>query len=229
MVTDLGGNGDGSLILSKCLLFKGLDEASIKALIGCISPKEKEFSKEQYIFNEEDNFSFIGILLSGALHLIRDDYWGNRNILARFEAPDIFGEAFVCAGVRKVPVSLLAAENSKVLLFDFNKVITTCSSACAFHTMLIKNMLSNLAQKNLALMEKIEHITQHNTREKLLSFLYSIAKRQGRSTIEIPFNREELAAYLAVERSAMSAELCRMRDEGLIKFSRNKFTLPPQS
>jgi len=212
------------VILSGCLLFKNLDEPVIRTLLGCIAPEEKEYRKDQYVFNEEDNFNFIGIVLAGALHLIRDDYWGNRNILARFEPPDVFGEAFVCAGLPKTPVSLLAAEKSKVMLLDFGRVITTCSNACAFHTLLIRNMLSNLAQKNLTLMEKIGHITQRSTREKLLSYLHSFAER-GESVIEIPFNREELAAYLAVERSAMSAELSRMRADGLIEFNKNKFIL----
>ena len=174
---------------------------------------------------EDDELHAMGIVLCGAVHIIRDDYWGNSRIIARIAPGELFGEAFVCGGVQKMPVSALAVEPVEAMFIDFNRITTICSSACAFHTRLIKNMIANLARKNIGLMEKIEYVTKHNTREKILSWLSQVAKEQGSSAAELPFNRQEMADYLAVERSALSAELCRMRDDGLITFHRNRFEL----
>jgi CRP-like cAMP-binding protein len=217
-------------VLNRCLLFKGLAPEKINLLLDCIVPRHKKYAKETFILMEDDEIRSIGVVVSGAVHIVRDDYWGNRVIVAQIGPGEIFGEVFVCSGVKKLPVSVVAAEKSEVLLLDFNRIITTCPAACDFHTKVIQNTVSILAQKSLNLMEKIECITQHSTRAKILFYLSSIAKRQKNDSIEIPFNRQELADYLSVERSALSAELCRMRDKGLIAFHKNKFRLftPPE-
>jgi CRP-like cAMP-binding protein len=143
--------------------------------------------------------------------------------VARVEPGELFAEAFVCGGVQKLPVSVMAAEPSEIMRLDFNKITRACSSACNFHTGLIQNMIAILAHKNILLMEKIECLTQRSTRAKVLSYLSAVAKRHKNGIITIPFNRQELADYLSVDRSALSAELCRMRDEGLVAFHKNKF------
>jgi CRP-like cAMP-binding protein len=186
----------------------------------------------------DDEPRFIGVVLSGALHILQDDFWGNRAILARAEPGELFGEAFSCGGVKKLPVSVQAVEQSEVLLIDLSRIITTCSSACVFHRDLIKNTLQDMARKNIALIKKMEHITRRTTREKLLSYLSSQAQQllatptlvgkfpaQGSTAFTIPFNRQELAEYLSVDRSAMSAELGKMQGEGLIRFNKNRFEL----
>ena len=178
---------------------------------------------------EDDEPKSIGIVLSGLLHIVRDDYWGNRDIVSPVEPGELFAEAFVCGGAKKLPVSVIAVEPSEVMRFDFNRITRTCSSACVFHTRLIQNMISTLARKNIQLMEKIECLAQRSTRSKVLSYLSAVAKRQKSGDVEIPFNRQELADYLSVDRSALSAELCRMRDEGLLAFQKNKFCIKEKS
>lgn len=216
-------------VLIRCPLFEGLTLETIDTLLGCITPQYKNYEKSAWVLMEGDELRSIGVVLSGVLHTIQDDYWGNRTIVSRIEPGNLFGESFICGGVKESPVSIIAVEASEILLLDFTRIIGICSSACAFHSKLIKNMISNLAQQNMSLMEKIEYITQRNTRSKLLSYFSSLAKREKSNRIEIPFNRQELADYLSVDRSALSAELCRMRDEGLLWFHKNKFQILRQN
>lgn len=211
-------------ILQNCRLFSEIKESDFKALLECLSARQRQYKKNSFIFRAGDAMDFVGIVLAGAVHIVREDFWGKRAIVARIEEGAVFGEAFACAGV-KLPVSIIAAEESDVLLISSKRITGTCSSACVFHTMLIKNLTLLLAGKNIALIQKLEHITQASTREKLLSYLSEEARLAGKSTFDIPFNREELADYLSVERSAMSAELSRMQKDGLVQYRKNHFEL----
>jgi CRP-like cAMP-binding protein len=206
-------------------LFEGIPAGAMETLFACLMPRRKRFEKNALVLREGEEPRFAGIVLSGGLHILRDDYWGNRTLVARVEPGDLFAEAFVCGGVKRLPVSVAAAEPSEALFLEVNRVMGICSSACAAHNALIKNMLAILARKNIGLMEKLECVTQRSTRSKILSYLSALARREKKPVITIPFNRQELADYLSVERSALSAELGRMRDEGLLDFHKNQFQL----
>jgi CRP-like cAMP-binding protein len=210
-------------ILTRCHLFEGLQPDAINELLDCVMPRRKKYAKNSFVLMEDDEPKSIGIVLSGLLHIVNDDYWGNQSIVARIEPGELFAEAFVCGGGKKLPVSVIAAEPSEIMSLDFNRVTRACSSACGFHSRLIQNMIAILAKKNILLMEKIECLARRSTRSKVLSYLSALAKRQKSGAVEIPFNRQELADYLSVDRSALSAELCRMRDEGLLTFHKNRF------
>jgi CRP-like cAMP-binding protein len=216
---------DSISFLARCPLFDGLGSKAIGALLECLSPVRRSYEKNSLALAEGEPCAAAGVVLSGLFRIVRDDYWGNRTIVAQIEPGGLFGEAFAAGGVQKMPLSVMAAEKSEALLFDLDRILRPCASACAFHRGLIKNMVSLLARKNIALIEKIEHLTQRSTRAKALSYLSSVAKQQKSSVLEIPFNRQELADYLAVERSALSAELCRMRGEGLLEFRKNRFRI----
>ena len=211
--------------LARCSLFDGMVPEAIAALLGCLRPVRRSYEKNSLALAEGEPCTSVGVVLAGLFRVVRDDYWGNRTIVAQIAPGGLFGESFAAGGVQKMPLSVMAAEKSEALLFDLDRILRLCSSACAFHSGLIKNMVSLLARKNIALIEKIEHLTQRSTRAKALSYLSSIAKQQKRGVLEIPFNRQELADYLAVERSALSAELCRMRGEGLLEFRKNRFRI----
>ncbi|GHV49629.1 Crp/Fnr family transcriptional regulator [Synergistales bacterium] len=172
-----------------------------------------------------EDVTAIGIVLSGGVHVLQEDFWGSRAILSHVAPGELFAEAFSCAGVGSLPVSVITTEPSEILFLDYKRVATTCSSSCAFHTGLIKNMMQILAGGNVMLTQKIEHLTRHTTREKLLSYLSEQARQAGQSAFEVPFNRQELADYLSVDRSAMSSELCKMRDDGILRFCKNHFEL----
>ena len=204
-------------ILMRCPLFADIEQGTLASLLQCLSARETACPKEALIFLAGERPESVGILLSGGAHVVHEDFWGNRTILAHIQPGDLFGEAFSCAGTEKLPVSVAAVEPSTFLLINVRKILTTCSTTCAHHAGLIKNMVHILAQKNVQLTEKMEHLTRRTTRDKLLSYLSALAVEAGRNVVTPPFNRQELADYLAVDRSALSRELSRMQDEGLLR------------
>jgi CRP-like cAMP-binding protein len=206
-------------------LFAEIEEEDLSALLACLSGRSKSFKKDEAILLEGDKPTSVGIVISGDVHIVKDDYFGNRNIIAHVKPGGMFGDAFVCAGAETTPVTAVANADSEILFIDYNRIITNCPSTCGFHTMLIRNMLRILAQNNMSLVDKLEHVTRRTTREKVLSYLSDQAKQQGSSSFTIPFNRQEMADFLSVERSALSAELSKLRDEGQIKFNKNQFEL----
>lgn len=212
-------------VLKKCPLFRDIDKNDLEPLLKCLSAVLKSFDKNQFIFMVGEPASSVGIVLSGSVTVLHEDFWGNRSILTRLGPGELFAEAFSCSDNDTLPVSVIASEKTQLLMVDCKKIITTCSSACVFHTSLIKNLLKILSKKNVQLTRKIEHLSRATTRDKLLSYLSSQAQHLGKSSFEIPFNRQELADYLSVDRSAMSTELGKMRNEGLLDFKRNHFEL----
>ncbi len=212
-------------ILSQSLLFQGIAEKDIGSMLGCLSAREKTYKKNAYILSAGDSVTEVGIVLSGSVNVIKEDFWGNRAIIAKSGAGELFAEAFSCIDTDKLPISIVASENSEVLFIDYKKIITTCSSACTFHTLLINNMIKILANKNIMLMQKIEHTACRTTRDKLLSYLSAQAIQAQSNSFTIPFNRQELADYLSVDRSAMSNELSKLRNEGILEFNKSRFHL----
>ena len=167
----------------------------------------------------------VGMVLSGSVLVFSDDFWGNRTIMAHVERGGLFGEAFSFARVEALPVSVTAAEKTEVLFINCERMITVCPSACEFHNRLVRNMLKILAEKNMALTQKIGHMGKRSTREKILSYLSEQAALHGSAAFSIPFDRQQLADYLCVERSAMSAVLSKLREEGVLEVERNRFRL----
>ncbi len=212
-------------ILETCPLFAGIEREQIAKLLDCLSAKRQSYKKGRYIFRAEEQARHVGIVLSGAANIIQEDFWGNRTILAHIEPGELFGESFSCAETEKLPVSVIAAEASEILLIDYKKIITVCSATCAFHTRLISNMLQVLANKNIMLIRRIEHLSRRTTREKLLSFLSVQALQAKSNDIVIPYNRQELADFLCVDRSALSRELKRMKRDGLLDYEKSCFVL----
>ncbi len=205
------------------VLFAGIAFSDFERMFGCLSARTACYKKGEVILLSGDTVSFVGLVLSGSVQVIREDIDGNITILTELSASDTFGEVFACAGIDHSPVTVQAVGDCEVLFIDYKKIITSCSSACPFHAKLTENMLRLIAKKNLMLNQKIEILSKRTTREKLLCFFDTqrgIAKK-----FTIPYNREELARYLCVDRSAMSNELCKMRDDGLIRFNKNEFEI----
>lgn len=204
-------------------LFQGIALHEFSHMYGCLSAKTSVYKKDESILLAGDAIHAVGLVLSGRAKVIREDMDGRIVLMAELLPPDIFGEAFACAGVSESPVTVFAAEETAVLFLAYRKVVTSCPSVCPFHARLIENMLRLIAHKNLNLNQKIEILSKRTTREKLLCF-FDIHRR-GQRQFTLPFNREELAHYLSVDRSAMSNELSKMRDEGILAFHKNKFEL----
>jgi len=212
-------------ILQKCPLFEDIKPADIDILLDCLSAIPRKHQKNDFIFSLGDSVQSIGIILSGGVYVLQEDYWGTRTILAHIEAGNLFGESFSCAQTKQLPVSVIASQATEILLIDYRHIINACPTFHDFHIQLIKNMMTILAQKNIILTQKLEIISHRTTRERLLSYLSSQAIRAEKNRFTIPFNRQELADFLSVERSAMSAELSRMQEDGLIKTRRSEFEL----
>ncbi|MDR1801585.1 MAG: Crp/Fnr family transcriptional regulator [Lachnospiraceae bacterium] len=212
-------------IISSSSLFAGIGCEDFGAIMGCLGGTVNGYDKEETVYFEGDAVSEIGLLVSGKLHLLKTDIWGNNSILTEITPPEMFAEAVVCSGLGRLPVSVVAKERSEVLFIDYKKVVTTCQSSCGFHSKLIRNMIGVLARKNIMMSNKMEHITKRTIRDKLLSYLGDAARQAGSRSIDIPYNRQELADYLCVERSALSAEMSKLKSEGIIDYRKNHFEL----
>lgn len=203
----------------------GISENDLESLLVCMDAKRRIALKGEPLFVAGDRPEYVGIVLKGGVHVVQEDYWGKRTILSVVQVGGLFGEAFSAAEVAVLPVSVLAYSDCEILLIDCRKMLTTCSSSCLFHTQLTRNLMKVVASKNIALTQKIEHITKKTVRDRVLSYLSECALSEGKNSFSIPFNRQELADYLSVERSALSNTLGKMQVEGIIEFSKNKFTL----
>ncbi len=216
---------DDFLFLQTLPLFAGIQPGELSALLACLSPLEKSYGRGELVLREGEPVQAVGILRSGSLLVLKEDFSGNRNILTQLGPGELFAETLAFARVQASPLTVLAAADSRALFFDSRRLLTSCASACAFHRRLIENLLCILAGKNLLLSQKIEHISRRGIRERLLSYLYSQARAAGGPEFAIPFDRQGLADYLCVERSALSAALGKLRDEGVLEFHKNRFTL----
>lgn len=212
-------------VIQNSPLFTGIEKSDVSNILPCLSATTGHAEKNTFIFSAEDHVTSVGLILSGSVHVISEDYWGRKDILSQLGPGELFAESFSCAQADKLPVSVMATERCDYLLLVCQKIIKTCSSSCIFHTQLISNMLQIIADKNIRLMLKIEQLSKRTTREKLLAYLSDEAQKAGGSVFDIPFNRQELADYLSVDRSAMSSELSKMRSEHLLVFDRNHFEL----
>jgi len=212
-------------ILKKCRLFEGISDENFISLFHCLESEIKSYAKNQYILSEGETASYIGILLSGAVQIIRVDFYGNRSIISEIRPSEIFGEAFVCAEIKAVPVNVIAEENCEIMLVDSGKILQPCCNACEFHSRIIFNLMKSIADKNLLLNQKIEIISKRSTREKLMTYLMIQAKYHNSSSFFIPYDRQALADYLEVDRSGLSAEISKLRKENIIECKRNFFRL----
>lgn len=217
-------------ILKKVKLFEGLSEHDTETALNCLGKKNAKFEKGDVIISAGEPVSDIGIVLNGSVQIMKEDFNGARSIISQLYPSAIFGEALACAGVKQSPVTVAALSNCDILFIPFSKITNTCNgNTCGFHSKVISNMLKILAQKNVFLNSKIEHLSKRSIREKLLSYLNEESRKHNSKEFTIPFNRNELADYLFLDRSAMSRELGKMRDDGLIEFDKSRFRLNDKS
>lgn len=210
--------------LSHVPLFGEIAKEDLEILLGCLNAKIVTYEKDEVVFSAGECVKQFGIVLSGQVSVVHNDYYGNRSIMARVEEGNLITEAFAFAGVC-LPVTVVASHHSEIMLLDSTRFSTTCATACHFHNKLIQNLIKITSRKNVSLLEKFEITSKRTTREKLLAYLSIESGKAGSKTFTIPFNRQELADYLFVERSAMSAELSKLRREGLIDYNKNTFVL----
>ena len=209
----------------KSPLFLGIRPEDMAGMLGCIGYYVREFQKGEVIAFEAETINHVGVVLEGAVDMIKEDVWGNRTMLLRSYSEDVFGETFACGEDSLSVVTFVAAENSRVMFLSFCRVMHTCTHACVFHQTLIENMVRIIARKNRELMRKIEVVSKKTLREKILAYLSIQAQTQGSNRFEVPLGRVEWAEYLCADRSALTRELAKMKEEGLIDYQRNFFEI----
>ncbi|MBQ3093595.1 MAG: Crp/Fnr family transcriptional regulator, partial [Clostridia bacterium] len=192
------------LILRQTSLFAGVAEHEIDAMLSCLDARVRTCQKGEYLFRQGEHLKDLAVLVEGNLYIQKDDYWGNRHILGHIAVGEMFGEAYVAPESGALLNDVVAMEDSTVMLFDVRRILTTCSSACRFHTMVVQNLFFAISEKNRALVQKLGHMSKRTTRDKLMSYLSEQAKKQNSAAFTIPFNRQQLADFLSVDRSAMS-------------------------
>lgn len=213
------------VFLSETALFQRITPREIQEMLGCLGAHGRRYPKGAYILHGGDVTRSLGVVLSGSANIERDDLWGNKTILGHVSPGQIFAEAYACIPGEPMMVDVVADEATEVLFLDVGRVLQVCPSACRYHTRLIRNLLSVTAQKNLELSRRIQYTAPRTIRDRLLSYLSDEAARQDSRSVVIPFNRQQLADYLNVDRSALSAELGKMRREGLMAVRKNYFEL----
>ena len=211
-------------VLRNCQLFNRIEDKDFNKILNCLDAKKKSYSKGDMILSEGDTAKYFGIILNGKVQIERVDYYGTRSILTSIEESQLFGESFACAGIKSMPVNVIAAENTEILLIDAKRISQSCSKSCSFHNQLIFNLLNIVAKKNLVFHEKIEITSKRTTREKLMTYLLLQEKKHNSNSFTIPYDRQELADYLEVERSGLCTEISKLRKEKRIKCTRSKFT-----
>ena len=212
-------------LLAGTRLFQGIREHEIEAMLTCLSAEERTYGKDAYIYRAGDVTGRLGVVMEGAVNIIKDDVWGNRKIIENIGGGQIFGETYACLKGEPLMVDVQASERSRILFMDVNRILTTCSSSCDFHNRLIRSLMYVLAGKNLMLTKKMDIITPKSLRERVMVYLSQESVKQESRTITVPFNRQQMADYMSVDRSALSAELSRMQRDGVISYEKNRFTI----
>ena len=212
-------------ILKKSPLFFDISEEDLLRMLVCLGARIEFFDKKYTIFSEGSSASYVGVVLSGSVQMVQMDYYGNRSILGEFSASEVFAEEFACAETRSLPNSFIANEPGEIMLIDCSHILHTCHNNCGFHQKLIFNMMKELALKTILFHQRLEVTSKRSTREKLLAYLNMEAQKHGSDSFDIPFDRQELADFLMVDRSGLSAEIGKLKKEGVLDTEKNHFSL----
>lgn len=211
--------------LSNSQLFYGLKEEEVESLLGCLSAEKRNYKKGEIILSEGSITENVGIVLSGMAMISCSDVWGNNSILGNAAPGSIFAEAYACIPGQPLLVTVTATEDTSILYMNVGRILTTCTNTCPFHAKLARNLLAVTAYKSLQLSQRIQHTSSKSVRGRLLSYFSQCAKSVGKNSFLIPYNRQQLADYLNVDRSTMCNELSKMQKDGIIKYERNRILL----
>ena len=212
-------------ILRNSPFFDGMTEAEIISVLQCVDSKVQKRYRDEYIFRASESTQTMGLVLSGSVLVIQEDVWGHRNIMAKITPGDFFAESYAITPGAVLNISVVVNEDAEILMLNMNRLLSVCPASCSHHNRLIRNLVSVLASKVLLFNNKITHMSKRSTRDKLLSYLSSESMRQGKLAFDIPYDRQQLADFLCVERAAMSAELGKLKKDGVLDTKRNHFVL----
>ena len=194
-------------------------------MLPCLGASPRRFARGERILRAGEPTRYMGLVLTGSVLIEHTDMQGAVTLLGRAEPGDLFAEAYACLGGEPLEVAVLAAADAEVLFLNSVQALSCARPGAAEFT---RNLLTILAGRNLTLTRKIGHMARRTTRDKLLSYLSAQAMQAGGPEFDIPLDRQQLADYLAVDRSAMSTALGKLRDEGVLTFQKNHFHLLQQ-
>ena len=212
-------------VIRSAQLFSGISEEELTAMLPCLRAEKKDFPKDAFLLRAGDTADAIGLVLSGTVLIVQEDIWGNRNILSKAGPGQTFAAAYACAPGSRLNGNVIAETPVTALFINVQRILNVCPAACSHHSRVIRNLLGELAGKNLRLSDKLTHTGQRTTRAKIMSYLSAEAQRLGTYDLEIPFSRQQLADYLGVERSGLSLELGKMKKDGVLDYHKNHFVL----
>lgn len=204
-------------------IFAGISASQLPEATACLGIFEKSFARDELILRSGEPTELVGVIIDGSVEVRQDDFWGNRSVIAALSSGDCFAETFAAAGV-PLTVDVAAKSACRIAFFSVSGLLSV-SGECSIKALMEANFIRLLAQKNLLLNERQTHMSQRSTREKLLSYLSSQARAAGSSAFTIPMNRQQLADFLAVDRSGLSTALSRLRDEGVVESDGSTFRL----
>lgn len=206
-------------------IFDKIEEQNKAAMLSCIKAVTKEYPKGAHILDSEEGRLLIGVIETGSVQMVSEDFWGSRSLLGVLGSGDLIGETFACTLETNDMITFQAVSDCRILLMDYSRVLHTCDMACGFHHRLIENMVKIIAKKNMELLKKLNVISKLHLREKILTYLSQRAADAGNDTFTLPLGRTKMAEYLCTNRSALTRELSKMAEEGLISYDKNTFTL----
>ena len=211
--------------LAETQLFDGSTPEEIETMLGCLDVRERRYRKGAYVHHMGDVIKTVGLVVEGGVRVESVDVWGNVSVIGTAGPGGMFGEAYAAVPDEPLMVDVIASENCAVLFLNLGKVLATCPRACPNHARASRNMTAIIARHSLALSRRILHVAPKTIRGKVLAYLSDMAERTGSREFDIPFDRQQLADYLGIDRSALSAELSRMQRVGLIETRRSHFVL----
>lgn len=211
-------------LLSTIPLFAGVEKDDITKMLDCLNAIKKNYKRSEYIKHEGDDIEYLGIILEGSIQIFKYDYDGNRNIISTFNKGDMFAEAFICANMPKIPVNIIAINDCTILYIHKDHFLNP-NHNCPFHTLLTRNLLRIVSMKNLHLNQKLDYLSRKTTKDKLIAYLLDQSRINNSTEFTIPYDRQGLADYLGVERSAMALVISSLVKEGLIQTKRSYFKL----
>ncbi len=206
-------------------LFGGVGSEEAVAMLGCLRAVRRAYDAGEMVMREGDRGGTMGLVLSGQVTVEKVDAWGGRSIIATAGPGETFAEAIACTGAARMPMGVVAIQPSVVLLLNVDHVLTMCQNTCVFHMSLVRNLLGSVARRSTELQRKVDAITPRTIRKRILAYLDAQAAQVGSRRFTVALNRQQIADYLCVDRSALCHELSKMRSEGIIDFDRNDFTL----
>ncbi|WP_026659038.1 Crp/Fnr family transcriptional regulator [Butyrivibrio sp. AC2005] len=211
-------------VLEKSRLFLGMTSRELSSCLESLDAREKKYRKDDVILHAGDQTSNIGMVLSGSVTIESNDVWGNCTVLSHVGKNQYFAETYALLG-EVLLVDVRANEDCSILFCNIRNLLNDSKKSSSWKEKLLKNILIISSQKNLILSGRSFHTSPKSCRGRLLSYLNSIALQTGSKEFDIPFNRQQLADYLNLERTNMSKELSHMKDEGLIEYRKSHFKL----